>query len=680
MSSTHSADGEARPDVAVEMKSGGMSPMDNDCINAIRFLSIDSVEHANSGHPGTPMGLAPVAWRLWSKHMNYDPRDPGWIDRDRFIMSGGHACMLQYASLHLAGYDLSIEDLKRFRQWESRTPGHPEMDMTPGVEINTGPLGQGVANAVGMAMAEKYLATKFNQDGHEIVDHHVYVTAGEGDLMEGISYEAASLAGRLGLNKLILFYDDNEVTLEGPAPVEINEDIGNVFKACRWHVQFVDDICDLDAVDAAIEKAKAETERPNLIIVKSHIGHGSPVQDSFHAHGSPLGEENVKATREKLGWTSPPFEIPQPILDHWREASAERARSHEDWKSRWKTYRSECPEEAAELERLMKGHLPAGWDGATMPVFKEGDSIATRSSAGKVLNAFAQTVPELVGGTADVAPSTKTDILGSGNVNSGDWTGRNIHFGVREHAMGAICNGMAAHGGVRPYCATFFSFYDYMREPVRLAALMHLPVVFIFTHDSIALGEDGPTHQPVEQLAGLRTMPNIRTFRPADANETIGAWREALAHHGPTCIILTRQNVPVLNASLADVSLGASVVADGDRCTIIATGSEVTLALAARDMLAKDGIEVRVVSMSCVEIFRDLAPEAREALVPSDRPIFAVEAASPHTWYEFADDVLGVTRFGASAPGKRVYAELGFTPEAIVSRVKDLVEIMEGAV
>ena len=325
MSSTHSADGEARPDVAVEMKSGGMSPMDNDCINAIRFLAIDSVEHANSGHPGTPMGLAPVAWRLWSKHMNYDPRDPGWIDRDRFIMSGGHACMLQYASLHLAGYDLSIEDLKRFRQWESRTPGHPEMDMTPGVEINTGPLGQGVANAVGMAMAEKYLATKFNQDGHEIVDHHVYVTAGEGDLMEGISYEAASLAGRLGLNKLILFYDDNEVTLEGPAPVEINEDIGNVFKACRWHVQFVDDICDLDAVDAAIEKAKAETERPNLIIVKSHIGHGSPVQDSFHAHGSPLGEENVKATREKLGWTSPPFEIPQPILDHWREAAAERA-------------------------------------------------------------------------------------------------------------------------------------------------------------------------------------------------------------------------------------------------------------------------------------------------------------------------------------------------------------------
>ena len=432
------------------------SGIDSDCINAIRFLAIDSVQKANSGHPGTPMGLAPLAWSLWSNHMRYDPSAPDWMDRDRFIMSGGHACMLQYVALHLSGYDLGIDDLKQFRQWESRTPGHPEMDVTPGIEINTGPLGQGVANGVGMAMAERMLAARFNHDGHEIVDHHVYVTAGEGDIMEGVTYEAISIAGRLKLGKLIVFFDQNEVTLEGPAPRELSENVGDIFKACQWHVVIVDDVNDLDALNAGINEAKSEVERPSLVIVRSHIGYGSPVQDSFHAHGSPLGEDNVEATRKTLGWDLPPFEVPEAVVKHWRDASAQRAQSHAEWQSRWEAYGSAHPEDAAELKRVMKGELPLGWDSAQMPPFKPGDSIATRVSGGKVLNAFAAAVPELVGGTADVAPSTKTDIIGSGDVNSGDWTGRNIHFGVREHAMGAICNGMAAHGGIRPYCATFF--------------------------------------------------------------------------------------------------------------------------------------------------------------------------------------------------------------------------------
>ena len=379
---------------------------DTDCINAIRFLAIDSVEKANSGHPGTPMGLAPVAWRLWARHMRYDPSAPHWLDRDRFIMSGGHACMLQYASLHLAGYDLSIDDLKRFRQWESRTPGHPEMDMTPGVEINTGPLGQGVANGVGMAMAERMLAARFNREGHDIIDHHVYVTAGEGDLMEGISYEAASIAGRLKLGNLTVIYDDNEVTLEGPAPHEINEDIAGVFRACRWHVVIVDDINDVDAVDKAFEEARAETILPSLVIVSSHIGYGSPVQDSFHAHGSPLGEENVAATRETLGWTHEPFDIPQDIIDCWRSAAADRATTHSDWQQRWESYTSEHPDLAEELQRVMSGELPIDWDSAEMPVFTPGESVATRVAGGKVLNSFAARIPEMVGGTADVAPST----------------------------------------------------------------------------------------------------------------------------------------------------------------------------------------------------------------------------------------------------------------------------------
>ena len=652
--------------------------MDTDCINAIRFLAIDSVEKANSGHPGTPMGLAPVAWRLWGRHMRYDPKAPEWIDRDRFIMSGGHACMLQYASLHLAGYDLTIEDLKKFRQWESRTPGHPEMDMTPGVEINTGPLGQGVANGVGMAMAERMLAARFNREGHDIINHHVFVTAGEGDLMEGISYEAASIAGRLKLGNLTVFYDDNEVTLEGPAPHEIDEDIAGVFRACKWHVVIVDDINNLESVDRAIEEARAETERPSLIIVSSHIGYGSPVQDSFHAHGSPLGEDNVAATRKTLGWNHAPFDIPQEIMDTWRAAASERAQAHADWSDRWASYATEHPELAKELERVMAGELPIEWDSAAMPSFTAGESVATRVAGGKVLNAFAANIPEMVGGTADVSPSTKTDIIDGGDINTGDWTGRNIHFGVREHAMGAICNGMAAHGGIRPYCATFFSFLDYMREPVRLASIMQLPVIFIFTHDSIALGEDGPTHQPIEQLAGLRTMPGMTTFRPADAQECIGSWREALSHHGPSCLILTRQGLPIHAPEFADVSKGASIMADGDRGTIIATGSEVSLAMQARDLLANDGIDIRVVSMTSVELFRELPEDMQNDIVPCDRPIVAVEAASPEPWYEFADDVIGLSRFGSSAPGPKVYSELGFTPEHVAERVKNLVGIMEG--
>ncbi len=645
-----------------------------EAINAIRFLAIDAVEKAGSGHPGTPMGLAPLAYRLYTRYLRHDPADPAWIDRDRFVLSGGHACMLQYAALHLAGYDLTTADLEQFRQWGSRTPGHPERDATPGIEINTGPLGQGFANAVGMAIAERMLAARFNRPGHSIVDHRTWAIAGEGDMMEGISSEAASLAGRLGLGlgKLTVFFDANHISLEGAADVEFKENVADRFDAYGWHVTTVHSVNDLDALDVAVDEAVRD-ERPSLVIVHSNIGYGSPVQDTAKAHGAPLGEANVAATRQKLGWPYPPFTIPDAVYAHWSSLVDARAGHHAEWDERFGRYQGAEPALAAELTRVMAGRLPDDWERAPLPAFAAGSKEATRKSAGLVLNAYAETVPELVGGSADVAPSTETQLVKYGDVNTGDWAGRNLHFGVREHAMGALCNGMAAHGGFRPYCATFFSFYDYMREDVRLAALMQLPVVFVFTHDSIALGEDGPTHQPVEHLAGMRAMPGLRTIRPADANESMLAWRAAIAHDGPTCLVLSRQGLPVIDPAALSVAAGASVVAPGDDAAIVATGSEVSLALAARELLAGEGIGARVVSMPCWELFRAQSTVERDAVLPPAMPTLAVEAAAPTGWHEFADDVVGLTRFGASAPGPVVYEKLGFTPENVADHVRRLV-------
>ena len=666
--------GDLREDlVVVHRASDGPGPggLEGDCVNAIRFLVVDAVQRAKSGHPGTPMGLAPLAYRLFARHLRHDPANPDWPDRDRFVLSGGHASMLLYSCLHLSGYDLSIDDIKQFRQWDSRTPGHPERGVTPGIEITTGPLGQGFANAVGMAIAERMLAARFNEPDLGIVDHRTWCFVGEGDMMEGISSEAASLAGRLhlGLNKLMVFFDSNHVTLEGAADVEFCENVAERFDAYGWHVGTIENVNELDHIDRAIADADAETGRPSLIVVHSHIGYGSPLQDTAKAHGAALGEDNVAKTRQRLGWAYPPFEVPDEVYAHWRSQVAERAAARAAWQDDFERYRTDQPLRAVEFERVMSGQLPAGWRDA-LPRFEPGTSVATRVSGGQALNAFGAKVPELVGGSADVLSSTHTAIIGSGDINCGDWTGRNIHFGIREHAMGAICNGLAAHGGLRPFCSTFFSFKDYMVEPVRLAAMMALPVIFVFTHDSIGLGEDGPTHQPIEQLASLRAMPGLRVFRPADANESAQAWAEAIAHSGPSVIVLSRQGLPILDPAVLDA--GASVVAPGDDAVILSTGSEVALALAARELLAKQGIAARVVSMPCMEIFRARSGADRADILPPGMPTLAVEAAAPFGWHEFADDVLGLTRFGASAPGPVVYRELGFTAEAVAERVTKL--------
>jgi transketolase len=500
------------------------------------------------------------------------------------------------------------------------------------------------------------------------------VIAGDGDMMEGISSEAASFAGRigLGLGKLTVFYDDNHISLEGAADVEFSENVGDRFEAYGWHVARVHCVNDLDALDAAVGEAEGDRERPSLIIVRSNIGYGSPAQDTAKAHGSPLGEANVAAAREHLGWPYPPFTIPEEVYAHWHSLVEDRVGAHTDWDARFARYRDAEPARAAEYERVMAGRLPDRWRDAALPEFQPGTKVATRKSAGTVLNAIAGAVPELIGGSADVAPSTDTQLTESGDVNAGDWGGRNIHFGVREHAMGAICNGIAAHRGLRPYCATFFSFYDYMREPVRLAAIMQLPVVFVFTHDSIGLGEDGPTHQPIEQLAGLRALPGMRTIRPADANESAQAWREAIAHDGPTALVLSRQGLPVLDPSVLDFAAGASIVAPGDDAVIVATGSEVEVALGARELLAGDGIVARVVSMPSWELFRTQPDGARERILPPGVPTVAVEAAAPTGWHEFADDVVALTRFGASAPAPTIYEHLGLTPENVAAHVRRL--------
>jgi transketolase len=642
-----------------------------EAINAIRFLAVDAVERAGSGHPGTAMALAPLAYRLYTRHLRHDPADPAWFDRDRFVLSIGHASLLQYAALHLAGYDLAAEEIAGFRQWGTRTPGHPERGLTPGVDISTGPLGQGFANGVGFAMAERLLAARFNRPGHEVIDHHTWVICGDGDMMEGVTAEAASLAGHLGLGKLTVFYDDNKISLEGPTSLHLSEDVAARFAALGWQVARSCDVNDLASIDRTVAEARTDAERPTLVIVHSHIGLGTPVQDSSKAHGNPLGPEYTAIARDRLGWSHPPFLVPARVYDHWRGLVAERAADRAGWGAALDAYRAEHPELADELDRVVVGRLPEGWRDS-LPAFAAGERLATRTASGRVLNALAPAIPELVGGAADVGTSTDTYLTGAGHVPADGWGGRNLHFGVREHAMGAIVNAMAAHGGLRPFGATFFAFADYLRPAIRMAALMGIPSVFIFTHDTIGLGEDGPTHQPVEQLASLRAMPGLLVLRPADAHETAQAFAVALEHDGPSALILSRQGLPILDPALVDVAGGASVIAPGEQAAIVATGSEVEVALAARQALAEDGISSRVVSMPSWELFRRRPAVERHAILPPTIPTVAVEAAATQGWLEFADTVIGMDRFGASAPADVLYEQYRITPSAVADALRAL--------
>lgn len=669
---------------------GTGSELDMLCINTIRFLAVDAVQKANSGHPGLPMGSAAMAYTLWDRFLKFNPGDPDWPDRDRFVLSAGHGSMLLYALLHLTGYDLPLEELKRFRQWGSRTPGHPEYGRTPGVEATTGPLGQGFGNGVGMAIAEAVMAARFNRPGHTIVDHHTYVLASDGDLMEGISSEAGSLAGHVRLGKLIVLYADNHITIEGGTELAFSEDRVARFAAFGWHTQRVKDGNDIAAIAAAIRAAREGKDRPSFIDVRTHIGYGSPhKQDSAAAHGEPLGEEEVRLTKERLGWPLEPlFHIPAEARARFREAVGRGAEWQARWEGRLQAYTEEYPELAAEFLRVIQGRLPEPWS-PDLPIFgsKQGPA-ATRTASGKVLNVIAHQLPELIGGSADLAPSTHTLIEGGGDFEADNRAGRNLHFGIREHAMGAILNGMALHRGLLPYGGTFLVFSDYMRPPVRLAAMDGLHVIYVFTHDSIAVGEDGPTHQPVEQLCGLRSIPGLVLIRPADANETAASWRVALEHRGgPVALVLTRQKLPVLDvedypALPVGVRSGGYVLAaapEGGAPDIIfvATGSEVHLALAARDELATEGVSVRVVSMPSWQLFEAQPAEYRGQVVPQGVPVLAIEAGVSLGWRGYIGPpvaVIGVDRFGQSAPGDVVMPEFGLSVENVCRRARALVD------
>ncbi|MBI5342713.1 MAG: transketolase [Deltaproteobacteria bacterium] len=663
--------------------------LDARAINAIRFLSVDAVQKAKSGHPGTPMGLAPLSYLLWTRYLRYNPRNPDWPGRDRFVLSCGHASMLLYSLLHLAGFDLSLEDLRQFRQWESRTPGHPEAGHTPGVEVTTGPLGQGISNAVGMAMASRLLAQRFNRPGHEIVSHRVVALCSDGDLMEGVASEAASLAGFHRLGNLVAFYDDNRITIEGSTDLAFREDVAGRFRAYGWNVLSVaDGNTDLEGLSRAIEAAFAERERPTLVIVRTEIAFGSPNKHgTADAHGSPLGEAEIALTKEALGWPKEPaFFIPDDVLAHFREAVPRGERLEREWRVRMAEYLRAFPDLAMEWERVHWGDLPEGWADSLPSFPPEGGAIATRSASRQVINAIAARVPELAGGSADLAPSTETLIKGGGEFLPGAPPGgRNFHFGVREHGMGAILNGMARHGGVVPYGATFLVFSDYMRGSIRLAALMGIRVIYVFTHDSIGVGEDGPTHQPVEHVASLRTMPNLYVLRPADANETAAAWRMALERTaGPSALILTRQKLPVLPPEAVhrdgNVSRGAYIYEEGaggsPKVILAASGSEVHVALGAKKLLEADGIPARVVSFLCRERFEE-QPEAYRDMVfpPAVRARVSVEAGSTFGWERYVGEKgvsVGIDRFGASAPGDRLFREFGITAEAVAMRAKAL--------
>jgi transketolase len=669
--------------------SGVRKSIDRLCVDTIRTLAIDAVQKAESGHPGLPLGAAPMAYVLWQRHLRHNPRDPKWTDRDRFVLSAGHGCMLLYCLLHLTGYDLTMDDLKSFRQWGSRTPGHPEWLLTPGVEATTGPLGQGTANAIGMAIAERALAARFNRPGHEIVNHRTFALVSDGDLMEGISGEASSLAGHLKLGKLTFLYDSNQVTLDGPASLSFTEDVGRRYEAYGWQVLHVaDGNTDLAAIHEALEKAELEMNRPTLIVVRTTLGYGSPHKaGTSEAHGSPLGKEEVALTKKALGWEwEEPFHVPAEALEHFRTAVTRGAELQADWEKRFAEYEKSLPELAAEWRRRGRGELPDGWD-SDLPDFKAGEKEATRTAAGRVENAIAAKLPELIGGDADLGVSTNTPLKEGGNFDGQTGAGRNFHFGVREHAMAGIANGMAYHGGVRPFVATFFCFSDYMRPSVRLAALNELPVIFVWTHDSIGLGEDGPTHQPVEHLMSLRAMPGLTLIRPGDAAEAREAWRAAILHRdGPVGLVLSRQKLPVLDrdnlGSARGLARGGYVLADpgqkAPRVILIASGSEVSLALQARDRLESEGIPTRVVSLPSWELFDRQPREYREDVLPRSVPArLAIEAGVSLGWKRYvgdAGDSVSLDRYGASAPGETVLKELGFNVDNVVRRARRLLE------
>jgi transketolase len=657
------------------------------CINTLRFLAVDAVQQANSGHPGAPMGAAATTYVLWDRFLKHNPAAPDWPDRDRFILSAGHASALLYSLLHLTGYDLPLEEIKRFRQWDSMTPGHPEYGLAPGVEATTGPLGQGFANGVGMAIAERRLAEHYNRPGHEIIDHYTYSLISDGDLMEGISSEAGSMAGHLKLGKLIYIYDDNDISIEGSTAITFTEDVTRRFNAYGWQVIGPVDGLDLEAVAAAVTSAQKEKDRPSLIITKTVIGYGSPHKaGTASAHGEPLGEEEVRLSKERLGWPyTKPFTVPPEALRHFRIALERGQRQYRDWQEKLSAYRQAYPEEAARLEQELAGDLPEGWQEGLSGLFNEDDKpIATRAASGQVMNAIAARVHALMGGSADLAPSTKTILKDKGDFDAGSYGGHNMHFGVREHAMGAIANGMALHGGVIPYTATFLIFYDYMRPPVRLAALSGIRVIFIYTHDSVALGEDGPTHQPIEQLAGLRAVPNLVMLRPADATETAEAWQLALErHNGPTALALTRQKLPVLNrnelAAASGTHRGGYILWQSDsqpKVILIATGSEVHIALEAGKLLAQSNISARVVSLPSWELFDDQPIEYRHSVLPpAIKARVSMEAASPLGWERYVGDsgvIIGLDRFGASAPGDIIYQQLGLTARHMADEAQHL--------
>lgn len=667
---------------------GAAKSLDLLCINTVRALAMDAVQQADSGHPGTPMALAPLCYLLWTKHLRHHPANPRWPGRDRFVLSCGHASMLLYSLLHLSGYDLPLEELINFRQWGSMTPGHPEFGHAPGVETTTGPLGQGLGNAVGMAIARAHLAAHFNRPGHEIIDHRVYFLASDGDLMEGVSHEAASLAGHLRVPNLIGFYDDNRITIDGPTSLAFSDDSAKRFAAYGWHVQRVEDGNDLAALNRAIKRAQAVADRPALIVVRTHIAYGSPhKQDTAEAHGAPLGADEVRLTKQNLGWPyEEPFTVPEPALKRWRRCLPRGAELEAEWQRRFDAYAEAYPDLARELQRRLDAELPADWEPAVPDLSRE-PAMATRAASGRVINALAPKLPELLGGSADLTPSNNTAIKDAEDVAPGNLGGRNLHFGVREHAMGAVLNGLALHGGLIPYGGTFLIFSDYMRPPIRLAAMMGLKVIYVFTHDSIGLGEDGPTHQPIEQLAGLRAVPNLVVIRPADAAETAEAWRIAIRHRGgPVALALTRQKVATLDrtkfAPAAGLAQGGYVLAEATggrpRAIVLSSGSEVEIALKAREELENSGVPTRVVSLPSAELFARQPASYRDQVLPPRIPCrVAIEAAHPMPWYRWVGDrgaIIGLDRFGASAPYQRIYQELGLTSQAVVRRVRELLE------
>lgn len=647
-------------------------------VNTIRVLCAESIEKAKSGHPGLPLGSAPIAYTLFSKFLKFNPSNPKFDNRDRFILSAGHGSMLNYALLHLFGYDVSMDDLKNFRQLDSKTPGHPEYGHTPGIETTTGPLGQGIANAVGMAIAESHLAAEFNRDGFPIVDHYTYALCGDGCMMEGIEYEAASLAGTLKLGKLIVLYDKNNITIEGDTDSAFTEDVGKRHEAQGWQVLYVSDGNDMTQIADAITEAKKETEKPSLIIIRTIIGYGSPKAGSEATHGAPLGADGINGLRKNLNYNYPPFTVPEEVKNKLSVYKENGKKIENEWLSLFAEYKKVYPELATRYENYMSGELPDLIHDEKLFEFDKPD--ATRNTSGKVLNLLADRLPNLMGGSADLAPSNKSYMKSKGDYSATDRTGVNMHFGIREHAMSAICNGMSLHGGIIPYCATFFIFSDYMKNAMRLSALMKRNVTYILTHDSIGVGEDGPTHQPVEQLAGLRAVPDMKVFRPADGKETAYGWIAALTGEGPTCLVLTRQNLPQYETSGINALRGAYILSDSEKSTpdaiLLASGSEVELAMKSKIALKDEGINVRVVSVPCMELFDKQSKEYKETVLPNAvRARVAIEAGTPDCWYKYVGldgKVIGMTTFGASAPFSDLLNKFGFTVENVVSKVKEV--------